>query len=138
MKPPPIRYQAQLFEHGCALACLAMILSKDQRELNREFLVDFSRKGTGIRVVREYLADAGLSIIEKRAESWLERLRHNKRMFQPFAHAHVLLVQPQADVTVNHVIVMDKNGRLYDPGRKGAKDFTDYYHAISNLGVFWD
>lgn len=138
MKRPVIRYQAQKHEKGCALACLAMILGKTQEELDSSFLVDFKRKGITVKIIKEVLADNGLSVIEKEAKSFIERNKHNERMLEPFAHAHLVTVQPQVDAPNNHSVVMTRQGRILDPARKQIKSGKDYYYVVSTVGVFWD
>lgn len=114
-----------------------MVLGREQSEINRDFVNDFGRKGVPVWVIREYLEDTGLSIVEKQARTSNDKVKHNKRMWEPFAHAHIVMVQPVADQKTNHVVVMDRKGKIFDPDNKQANG-SDYYYVITVLGIFWD
>lgn len=133
-----IRWVAQQWEYGCSLACLAMILGRDQAKIDKDFHTDFGKRGVPLETIREYLQDEGLIVVEKRAYSSGNKQKHNKRMLQPFADAHIVMVQTVADKKINHLAVMDKRGRVYDPDNRKVRDGLHYYYVIAVLGIFWD
>ena len=55
---------------------------------------------------------------------------------KPFADIHILTVQAFADSGCNHVIVMDKRGRVFDPDDAKTKDLSQYYSIVRVLGLF--
>jgi len=112
-----------------------MVLGKSEDEIDKHFLVDFNRKGVQIKAAKLYLIDSGLSVIEKKAESSNDRKKHNKRMLTPFAHAHIVNVQPYVDDPANHAVVMTRTGKIYDPSIDPA---DEYYYVLNVLGIFWD
>jgi hypothetical protein len=131
-----IRYVAQKHQHGCLIACIAMVLGWDYDKVAVEFKNDFSKHGTDGEFAKQFICDHGFSVIEKRGTGYLDRRAHNKRMLEPFAPIHIVSVQQFIDKPKQyHGIVMDQKGRLIDPCNKKAKDVI-FYECVHVMGFF--
>lgn len=135
MMRPKIKLIKATRDKGCALACLAMILGSTEDEIDKDFNVDFNRGGITVDLIDEYLRDAGLSVISKQVGSFINLQNSNKRMLQPFAHAHIVIVQSRIDSKRTHAVVMSAKGKLFDPA---AEPYARHYYVKHVLGVFWD
>jgi hypothetical protein len=135
MQKPNIRPIRATRDHGCVLACLAMVLGRSEDDIDRDFRVDFNQKGVTCKVAQEYLTDQGLSVIDKTARSSNDIKRHNKRMLTPFAQAHIVTIQPEVDCKANHSMVMTQAGKIIDPARP---PYEHYYYVLNVIGIFYD
>lgn len=133
-----IKYVAQKDSFGCAVACIAMVTGIPYDTIAKEFCADFKREGMRSEASRVYICDHGFSVIEVTSHGYQDVHASNARMSLPFAEIHVVTVQPFADSQLNHDVVMDSRGRVFDPEQPKVKDFSHYYAIVCVLGLFDD
>ncbi len=132
------KYVRQKDSHGCAIACISMVTGIPYEKVVKSFRTNFNQDGMFPEVTRAYVCDQGFSAIEILAHGYNDVASTNKRMSRPFAEVHIVTVQPFADSTINHAIVMDRRGRVFDPDDPKSKDLTQYYSIIRVQGYFDD
>lgn len=131
-----IRFVQQKHELGCAVASIAMVLDREYDEIDLLFERSFDKQGLKSEQVRSIVCEHGFSVIEKRADGFMNVQRSNERMLKPFADIHIVTAQPYADSKLNHCFVMDAKGKIYDPSRGVNPDPTGYYCVFNVLGFF--
>lgn len=131
-----IRYVPQKDDYGCAVACMAMVTGIPYDKVAADFHADVKREGIHPDKTRDFLLEHGFSGIEVIPARFNNVPVTNKRVGKPFAEVHVLAVQPRADSDLNHAIVMDKRGRVYDPDNPKRKDLSHYYCIVRVLGLY--
>lgn len=105
-------------------------------KVDRQFKTNFNDDGLKTDVTRSFVCDHGFSCVEAISHGYGSLAQSNKRMARPFADVHIVSVQPKADSEINHAVVMDRRGRVYDPDRPEIKSLTDYYYIVRVTG-FW-
>lgn len=126
----------QKHEHGCLIACVAMVLGWDYDQVSAHFIEDFSKRGTTSAYAKRFLCEHGFSVIEKIGSGYINALDHNKRMLEPFAPIHIIGVQQFIDRPKQyHAFVTDSKGKIYDPHDEKCTSMT-FYEAVSAMG-FW-
>jgi len=131
-----VEYVAQKDDYGCAVACISMITGIPYDKVASSFAANFKREGLSADHARNFLCEHGFSAIEAVAHGYGGVERSNARMAQPFAPVHLVTVQSQADATLNHAIVMDHRGRIYDPDNPKRRDLGHYYCIVSVTGLW--
>ncbi len=131
-----INYIAQKDRCGCAVACISMVTGIPYDTVAARFETDFSKEGIKPELSREFVCDAGFSAVEAIAYGIETVSASNKRMARPFADIHIISVQPFIDSEVNHAVVMDKRGRIYDPDNPKRRDLSHYYYIVRVQGFF--
>lgn len=131
-----IQYVAQKDPAGCAVACMSMVTEIPYDKVKAHFNADFNKDGLSADHTREFVQDRGFSAIEVLSRGYNNLNSSNKRMARPFAEVHILSVCPKVDSKMNHAIVMDRRGRIYDPEDPKRKDLSHYYHIVRVTG-FW-
>ena len=113
-----------------------MVTGMPYEAVARHFQTNFEREGLKPEVTRMFVCDHGFSTIEAIAHGITIQADSNKRMARPFADVHIVSVQPFADSEINHAVVMDRRGRVYDPDRPDIKSLSAYYYIVRVQG-FW-
>lgn len=132
---PPIKLVKQEHKYGCVPACLAMILGWDYSKALAEFHNDFTERGTTSKYAKEIICGHGYSVVEKHSSSFRDHSQHNRRMLEPFAPIHLVTLQEYVDCPDNtHAVVMDAEGKLYDP--QGTE--TRIHKVLYVMGFFRD
>ncbi len=131
-----IRYVPQKHENGCAVACMAMVTGLSYEYIASRFEVNLEREGMLREHTRGFICDHGFAALEMIAYGTTDVRASNERLRRPFADVHIVSVLPKADSKMNHALVMDARGRIYDPGLPKNKSFDDYYYIVSVLGFF--
>jgi hypothetical protein len=135
MKPLRIKHVAQKHDKGCVVACIAMVLGWDYDKVVAEFHNDFNKKGISGDIAKDFICDYGFSVIEKRGGGYIDLDEHNKRMMTPFAPVHIVTVKQFIDAKINHCVVMNSKGKIYDPSDK-SRDKVFYYSVEHVMGFF--
>ena len=131
-----INYVRQKHRSGCAVACIAMVTGIPYEQVDKHFQTNFQHDGLKPEITRMFVCDQGFSSIEAISHGYHSLSDSNKRMARPFADVHIVSVQPFADSEINHAVVMDKRGRVYDPDRPDIKNLSAYYYIVRVSG-FW-
>lgn len=131
-----INYVRQKDDYGCAVACISMVTGIPYDKVAKDFHGDFKREGMDAKHTLAFVCEHGFSAIELVARNYSNVPATNQRMARPFAEIHIVNVQPRADSELNHAIVMDKRGRVYDPDNPDRKDLSHYYCIVRVMG-FW-
>lgn len=133
-KPWIIRHVAQ---EGptCTIAALAMIRGVSFVEVDMH--IEHPSEMTLMKCA-DYLGDHGYGVIIKESLYHVHPRFGRGELTTPFAPAHILHVKQYADQTVQHVVVMDGRGRLYDPARapKVNVSLNDFYMVTGVLGIW--
>jgi hypothetical protein len=143
MKKPKFKYIPQKMkdetQSDCAIACIAMILGCSYNAVYEDMYDDFEKNGVSFKRALEYLADHGLSVITKEWKCYQDIRKNNKRMKEPFADIHLVRVRQYANKSMLHSMVMDKNGRVYDPSPFGRsnKGFAGWYEILEVGGCYY-
>jgi hypothetical protein len=131
-----IKYVAQKQKSGCTVACMAMVTGASYGKVADQFQTDCDAKGIETKFVRDFLCEHGFSVIDVTTHSYRDARTNNSRMSRPFADAHVCIVQPFADSTVPHAVVMSRRGRVFDPDDPSRRSLSEYYFIVQVLGIF--
>jgi hypothetical protein len=131
-----IRYVRQEHVKGCVIAVCAMITGQTYAEVNAHFSGDRDQDGLPLRLALTYVTDHGFAAHEVIAHGHLDLRDSNGRMLQPFADAHIVNVLPCVNSEWGHALVMDRDGRLYDPEVPGEVDPARFYYVNTVIGVF--
>jgi ABC-type bacteriocin/lantibiotic exporter with double-glycine peptidase domain len=134
----PIKFVKQRDHADCAIACLAMILNCSYEQVYNDMLNRFDKTGLKHNTSVAYLADHNINIITKEWKCYANVIKNNQRMAEPFADIHLVCVKPYADSNVHHAVVMDRNGKVYDPSDNGITKLTDYYEVVKVGGCYYD
>ncbi len=133
IRPPwKINYVEQVGP-TCTVACLAMIRGVSFDEVDKDF-EDSTALTLGM--CADYLGDHGYNVLIK------ELMFHNTPRFareiisEPFAPAHIIHCKQFAENTIQHVVVMDSKGEIFDPARLECKSVDDYYMLTGVLGIW--
>jgi hypothetical protein len=131
-----IQYVRQQHECGCAVACMAMVTGLPYDKIEKQFVANFGREGVAPEVTRNFICDHGFSAVEVIAHGYHDIRQSNARMRRPFADVHVVSVLPQPDAEMNHAVVMDRRGRVYDPAMPKVRDLGEYYFICRVQGFY--
>jgi hypothetical protein len=110
----------------CTVACLAMI-----RGLSFE-----DPTALTLGICADYLGDHGYEVLIK------EVLYHSDPKFArdvistPFAPAHIVHCKQYAENTIQHVVVMDAKGEIFNPAAKERNSLDEYYMLTGVLGIW--
>lgn len=126
-------YQKNKF--GCGIACLAMVSKKSYDNVVQDFINDFNENGLETDTVIEWLGDNGFSILVKDIRCYNEKDFARAYMFKPFAEVHIVRVRNKVD-TMNHLIVMDKKGKLFCPDGTSDEDLRHCYLIDLVIGLY--
>jgi hypothetical protein len=131
-----MRLVRQPEEHGCAIACLAMVLGTTYEKVRNQWLNDFSEEGVELEKTMNFLGEKGYSLVHKEVRNWGNHNFGRKEMLKPFAPIHLVKIIPQFDAPSGHLVVMDRKGKLYCPAGHSDKEVRDCYHVASVIGVY--
>jgi hypothetical protein len=131
-----IRLVKQKDEFGCVVACLAMVLGKTYEEVDADFDNDFTKKGTQLAMIADYLSDHGYSIIKKSVSFYSHKDFGREELLTPFAPSHIVIVKDKVDLPFDHAIVMDNAGKLYCPSGSPDEESRNAYLIISVIGIY--
>jgi hypothetical protein len=131
-----IKYVAQKHEYGCSVACMAMITGLSYDEIERAFARDFSRGGLESNFSRAFICDHDFSAMVVTPHGYSDIRASNRRVSRPFADVHFVSVRPFPDSTLNHAVVMDRRGRVFDPQTRGHRDLSPFYYINYVVGFF--
>jgi hypothetical protein len=131
-----IQYVPQKDPAGCAVACMSMVTRIPYDKVKQHFLANFDKDGLHPDHTREFVCNEGFSAIETLSRGYNNLASNNKHMARPFADVHIVTVQQKVDSRLNHAIVMDRKGRIYDPENPKLKDLSHYYYIVRVTG-FW-
>lgn len=123
----------QRYEYDCTVACIAMVLEKSYEEVSGYFYTNFDKAGLDVDLVRNTICEHGFSVIEKTCNNYLDVQKMSERMRIPFADIHIINVWRYADSKITHAVVMDKEGKLFDP--TGNKEWK-FYSVERVLGFY--
>lgn len=137
-KSSKIKYVKQEDSKGCAIACFAMIRGMTYAQVANQFSIDLKKHGLTSQQIWMYLSDHGYSVIEKLSHAWMDLHQQNARMVIPFAPLHWVDVKQYANSPLDHAVVMDAKGRVYDPSAEENKNLNAYYQVRSIMGLFKD
>jgi hypothetical protein len=136
--PKEVKYVKQLHHFGCVPACIAMILGKSYEEVIESFYNDFSKEGINNSITREYLTEYDLSVVFLDLQYLTKLDKARNTLHKPFADIHIISVKPNADDELNHSIIMDYQGEIFDPHSEDTKDLDEYFRVDYVLGIFYN
>ena len=131
-----ISYVPQKDDYGCAVACISMVTGIPYDTVAKSFHANFKREGMAPDKTRDYILEHGFSAIEVIPSTYKNVPTINARLSKPFADVHIVTVQSFADSDLNHAVVMDKRGRVFDPDNPKRKDLSHYYCIVRVQG-YW-
>lgn len=130
-----IQFVKQKHQHGCGIACIAMVTGKPYDEIINDFLNDFHTEGMTAQSLMDYLGDLGFSIVFKRLSHWNNKDFARDEMLRPFAPVHILAIKRKAD-SLGHFVVMDETGKLFCPNEKSHDQIKDSYLIDEAIGLY--
>jgi hypothetical protein len=117
-------------QYGCVPACLAMVLGLEYAAARFLVPAGFQTEGIEESFIAKFLAK----------KHFLVQYRHKTR--KPFAPLHLVVVTDRSQLgsdtnifTVKHMVVMDKDGRVYDPAGFERPNLDDYPFVWYVLGL---
>lgn len=131
-----IKFVKQEDRKGCVAACLAMITGKTYKQVTGDFENDFSADGLTSDDMISYLSDHGYSVIKKSVETTTHKDFAREELLRPFAPMHILTVQWYAEGRYTHVVVMDADGKIYDPYETPEEEVRTAYQIIEIFGIY--
>lgn len=133
MKPWPIKLVEQKGK-TCTIACLAMILGESFDKVERDFLAP--EEGTLVKTA-DYLGNHGYSVMIKELMFHSHPSFAREEIIKPFAPAHIVHCKQFADDPVQHVVVMDQNGKVFNPAGPNGRDLEKDYFMITGVLGIW-
>lgn len=133
-----IKYVAQKYDADCGIACLAMALGLAYSRVEIDFAPFTKTDGMNPDATRNYIASQGYSVVSKTAAFYSKVKENNSRMLKPFAPVHLVRVKIFANSKMNHLVVMDSKGRVFDPSEESVKSLAEYYEIIEVIGCWKD
>jgi hypothetical protein len=134
-----IKYVSASLENSCVPACLAMILGKTLRQVIKdlyEHWVDEGNKlGMGDEVIDQYLAANGFAVQRICHEYEPHKLLIDKWPIKPFAPIHIVDVWSSNPAGM-HAVVMNFEGKIYDPSNKKIKSIDEYQRVFAISGIW--
>ena len=123
--------------HGCAVACIAMV-SGYSYEYVRQYYSgkDFTKAGITFFDYAEFFVDHGISCNWK-WPSWQAKGLNLKRETWPpklWADLNLVIVMTKNDMS--HVVVVKKDGSIFDPNRGDVKSFDAYREVSQVIGIY--
>lgn len=127
-------------EYGCAIACLAMILDDDYDDVKKDFCTNFATTGLDTEVTMQYIIDNtsyGVVLVDFARIRRYKTLDRKEMFLKPFADCHLVKVKPRAEQLEHaHLIVMDKDGKIFDPHSEANTSLDNYYDIWAIVGIF--
>lgn len=121
----------------CGIAAAATVLGITYEEVIKDFSTDFSQEGIDIDMMCQYISSRGFSNIRKKVDYWLNKDFGREELLIPFAPIHVIHLMEKIDLKFSHVIIMDKEGNLFDvDSTEDASVFKNSYRIIETIGFF--
>lgn len=120
----------------CTIGCLAMILGRSFSDVEKLFR--WPENGT-LAKMANFLGDYGYSVLIKELMFHAHPNFGRHIISKPFAPAHIIHCKQFADDEVQHVVVMDQFGTIFDPARKPGETLfplNDYYMLTGVLGIW--
>jgi len=121
---------------GCTIACIAMVLGKGYWDVRKHFINDFEREAMTVDQLKDYLGDAGFSILSKRISHYNIAQFGREEMLKPFAPVHIVWYTQFFDMQYSHVVVMDAEGNTYDPAQNEPELIKDAYAVHETIGLY--
>lgn len=131
-----INYVQQEHAKGCVVAACAMITGQSYRAVNAHFSGDREEAGLPYKLALQYITDHGFAALEVLPHGYNQVGDSNRRILRPFADAHLVNVVPKINSDIGHALVMDREGRLYDPESPGEVDPSRFYFVNLVIGCF--
>lgn len=136
VKTPKIKLVKSKDYNGCAVACIATVLGVTYDDVVKDFTNNFNENGLALDKTASYLSDRGCQIIRKTLYSWNKLNFAHSYMLEPFAPIHIVRIEQYFDSEFGHVLVMDKDGKLYCPNAVDGEYARKAYSITDVLGIF--
>lgn len=122
--------------NGCVVACLAMILGKKFNDVIKDIEQHWKNEaqfdGVDDPCWIEYLSSLGYAIQDVNYEYVPQDRLLNPWPIKPFAPIHMCFVYDEGP----HAIVMDADGKIYDPDDDKLTDLSQYYRVYRIVGIW--
>lgn len=139
MEYPPLKYVAATEDNSCVVACLAMVTGKTLKTVFKDIRESWESKGKleGLtdEIVDPYLAQNGFAVQRMYDEYKPSMLLIEGWPIDPFAPIHIVDVWSSNPAGM-HSVVMDKEGKIYDPSNRKIKSITQYQRVFSITGIW--
>ena len=139
MEQPPIKYVKATLNNSCVVACLAMVtgktLNKVLKEIHEEWESVGKHEGLNERLTDPYLAQNGFAIQRINNEYEPSKLLIEGWPLDPFAPIHMVDVWSTKPAGM-HCVVMDADGKIYDPSNRRIKTISEYQRVFSMVGIW--
>lgn len=132
-----IHYVAKEQDHGCVIACIAMVLNWNYWDVAQRFQTDLTKKGISLDYARAFVCEHGFTSIDKQAYGYMDVRVNNKRMLQPFGQIHIVRFTQFIDRKEGHAVVMDSKGKIIDPDTKDPYDPLKVHYSVDRVLGFW-
>ncbi len=136
-----VTYIAQPNQHGCAIACLAMVLGYTYDEMEAwldeaGWTEDKRITGTSDTVYHEVLHRHGLGTIQLFKHDPLAGESRTLWPPMPFAPIHICCIELTNGY--HHAVVLLENGRVLDPAKEAcvAIEDPDFRQVVHITGIF--
>lgn len=134
-----VRYVSANVTNSCAAACCAMILGKTLKQVLSDLYEHWEDEGKnaglGDDVVDQYLAANGYAIQRLRHEYEPNKLLIEDWPVESFAPIHIVDVW-SSNPAGTHAVIMNGEGRVYDPSNKKIKSLDQYQRVFAIAGIW--
>jgi hypothetical protein len=137
-KSKEVKYVRQTHQFGCVPACISMILDIDYDKVVDTFYNDFDKCGINNNITNDYLSDYNHTVVFIDLQHIPKMDKAREVLHRPFADIHLVSVKPHIDDEVYHSIIMDYEGKIFDPHDEDSKSLDKYYTVQYIFGVFYN
>ena len=139
MSQKPIKYVRAALTNSCVPACLAMVTGKTLnrviKDIHEHWEAEGRFEGVDDEIVDQYLSKNGYAVQRLSHEYEPNKLLIDEWPLDPFAPIHIVDVW-SSDPAGMHAVVMDAEGKIYDPSNKRIKRLSDYQRVFAIAGIW--
>ena len=122
--------------NDCGICVLSTILNKPYEKVKNDFYKDIIEDGISLDDAINYLGDHSCSLVYKTLTNYQNKDTAKDEMLRPFADIHVLSVRPYVDADMYHMVLMNKEGEILDPGGETDEFIRNLYQIVGVVGVY--
>jgi hypothetical protein len=134
--PKRVKLVRQQDDNSCSFACIAMVTGRDYEDVRKDFSPVALENGITIQQIIKHLAHHGFSVIFKTVEYYNQKDFARDEILKPFAPVHIVSITRFVDRNFDHVVVMDKKGKLYCPSGSTDEYVRSAYTINSVIGIY--
>jgi hypothetical protein len=131
-----VKWVKQIDENGCVIAALSMVTDLSYEEVKVQFARSFCVNcGLSDEDIAQFLANNGYATSWRYLWNAPSRMEREIWPPEPQTELNLCKVKVYPDSRMNHIVVVTKNGTVYDPEREEHRKLSDYHRVYCMIGV---